>query len=291
MKNVVVYLLSGVMFLILMGCSSEESVDVNGIERQYVERMPASSANVNTLFIALHGGGGSMSNFEEYSQLTRLQEEHNSIGVVYLEGMDKHWNDGRAESGSTADDVAFIDKMITKYEMDGINNIYLVGISNGGLMVQRAACELANKIDGMVVVSATQSTYLRDHCVDNSTPIRTMFVFGSADPIFSASGAIKPNRGTHIGIASTLEYWKNRNHCLADITLSESIDVDATDNISVDVYGAGVCNGGFKYFEVRNGGHRWPDPSAENGALIVSIAGTASHDISTADKILAFFSF
>ena len=290
MKNIVVYLLSGVMFLIFMGCSSEESVDVNGVERQYVERMPASSVNVATVFIALHGGDDKVSTFEAYSQLTKLQEEHTSIGVVYLEGINKHWNDGRAESGSTADDIAFIDKMITKYEADGVSNIYLVGMSNGGLMVQRAACELGNKIDGMVVVGATQSTYLKDHCIDNTTPIRTMFVFGDADPIFSTSGAIKPNRGTHIGIASTLEYWKDRNKCNLDLTIDKTIDT-AVDNTSIDVYTAGICNGGLKYYEVNNGGHRWPDPSAENGALIVSVAGRASHDISTANEILAFFSF
>ena len=289
-----IMLLSMMMLLVLSsGCSNtDDSVDVDGVERSYNASVPDSSSYA--LVIALHGGGDTVNSFEDYSKLTEEQESSNdSFGVVYLEGIDKHWNDGRPESGSTADDVAFISNIIDKYAEQGANHFYVVGMSNGGVMAQRVACELADKIDGITVVAATQSSYLHDHCVDNTSPVKSMFVFGDSDPIFSNTASttdykIKPNRGTHVGIVNTLNYWEERNCNGSNLTQSQIID-NTNDGTSVVVYDSGICNADIKYYKVRNGGHRWPDPSGDNNVVITTLAGTASHEFSTAKEIVKFF--
>jgi polyhydroxybutyrate depolymerase len=76
--------------------------------------------------------------------------------VVYLDGIEKHWNDGRneAETGyetheENTDDVGFIsaliDDLIKRYDPDP-KRVYVTGMSNGAIMYYRLGYELSGKI-------------------------------------------------------------------------------------------------------------------------------------------------
>ena len=276
--------------LSLTGCSdkAESTVDVDGIERNYTERLP--NAKDYALIIALHGGGDSVVSFENYSHLTDEKDKSEKFGVVYLEGEDKHWNDGRSEINATADDVGFINSIIEKYKKEGANKFYVVGMSNGGVMAQRAACDLGDKIDGIAVVAATQSTYLKGHCKANSA-LKTMFIFGTEDSAFLDNYEIvnplapSQKRGTHIGITETIAYWIARNNCLSSLTKQATVD-DLDDDTSIDIYESGICDAKIKYYSVDNGGHRWPDPT---GVKWLPYIGYSSQEISSAEEIVKFF--
>ena len=77
--------------------------------------------------------------------------------------MDRHWNDGRADVHSTAHieevpDVDFIAKMIEELESTYLIDrarICATGISNGGIMAARLACELSDKIAGVAIVAGS----------------------------------------------------------------------------------------------------------------------------------------
>ena len=134
MKQSIVLIMLSALIVLSSGCSkTDESVDVDGIERNYNAEIPSSGSY--PLIIALHGGGDTVNSFEDYTKLTVAQKASSEgFGVVYLDGEDKHWNDGRTESGSTADDISFINKIIDKYSAEGANKFYIVGMSNGGVM-------------------------------------------------------------------------------------------------------------------------------------------------------------
>lgn len=282
-------LVIGVLF---QGCSEveEKKLEVDGVERHYSAHLPDSKDYA--LIIGLHGGGGSIKSFEKYAGLTELQENSSRFGVVYLEGIDRHWNDGRTELNSTVDDVTFVEKIIEKYRALGANKFYVVGMSNGGVMAQRVACDLGSKVNGIGVVAATQTTYLRDHCSDNKTVMDALFIFGSEDTAFIDSGEIvnplNPSevRGHHILITPTVEYWQNRNLCIGTLNLLETLDAKPFDGTVVNHYGVAPCSAKVEYYEVVGGGHRWPNPDSKN--LIPKI-GKASHEISAGEKIVQFF--
>jgi len=294
----------------LTGCGGEEEVpndppesvvidsgslnlDVNGVNRHLNYRVPA--LDTYPLVIALHGGGDSISSFENYTNITSLVNRDKDFGVVYPEGINEHWNDGRAESGSTADDISFIEKIISEYKTKGADKFYLVGMSNGGVMAQSLACTLADQIEGIVVVSATQSTYLQNNCIDTITPINTLFIFGDDDRAFIDNGdIITPGfpglvRGTHILMQPTINYWLNRNGCLATLSTTQTLDVINDGQTSVVIKEGSNCNQKTAFYDVVNGGHRWPDPSGSNDIVTTGFLGHASHEISSAQEMINFF--
>ena len=288
MKIIYVLFAIGLLF---QGCSNVErkKLDIDGIERAYSAHLP--DIKTYPLIIGLHGGGESIRSFEKYAGLTELQESRNSFGLVYLESVDRHWNDGRSELNSSVDDVAFIEEIIKKYSTLGANKFYVVGMSNGGVMAQRVACDLGSSINGIAVVAATQTTYLRDHCKDSTTVMDALFIFGSEDSAFINSGEIvnpiKPSevRGHHILITPTVDYWQKRNRCIGDLALIETLD-EKPDSTVVNHYTAAPCSAKIEYYEVEGGGHRWPSLDAKN---LIPKLGKASHEISAGEKIIQFF--
>ena len=91
-----------------------------------------------------------------------------------------------------------------------------------------------------------------------------------------------------MGIAATINYWKERNCNGNAMSLIQSID-NEDDDTFIKQYDSGICNANIRYYNVEGGGHRWPDPSGDNGVIITSLAGTASHEISTVEEIISFF--
>ena len=291
------FLVIGLM-LVLAGCSVDPIgypelnsgsvvLNVGGVDRSFEYRLPDDAS---ILIIALHGGGDKVSTFEDYSKLSAEANATKSFGVVYPEGINKHWNDGRAEDGSDADDIAFIDEIIAYYSSRSYDKFYVVGMSNGGVMAQRVACELSTEISGIAVVAATQTTVLESACPDTK-PLPAMFVFGSDDKAFLDNGDIvnplipSQLRGRHIGITATLDYWQRRNICYNGLSKDTTLDSE-DDHTSIDLYNTGLCSANVRYYDVIGGGHRWPDP--ESTSWIPSL-GYASHEISTAKEIVNFF--
>ena len=301
-------LLSLTLMLSLTACGGEEDntpptdviiesgtldLDVNGVSRNLNYRVPTLSSY--PLVIALHGGGDSIESFEGYAGITPLVNRDKDFGVVYPKGAGENWNDGRSETGTTADDVAFIQAVIDTYKTKGANKFYLIGMSNGGVMAQRLACELADQIEGFAVVAATQSSYLQTNCMDTTTPLQTMFLFGDDDRSFLDNldiivpGFPNQKRGTHIGINPTINYWLSRNGCLSSLHDVQSINAINDDNTQVNLKEGTNCNKQTLYYQIAGGGHRWPDPSGSNDIITTGFLGHASHEISTAQEMINFF--
>src|SRR6185312_7796791 len=131
-----------------------------GIKRTYYYYVPkvVSPAKKVPLLFVLHGAGGNgeqISNFTKYKAIA----DKDTFIVVYPSGYKKHWNDGRDADFEShtmnIDDVGFIDTLITifqnKYSIDS-KRIYATGLSNGGFMCFRLACELNDKITAIAPV-------------------------------------------------------------------------------------------------------------------------------------------
>jgi polyhydroxybutyrate depolymerase len=75
---------------------SKNTIIVDGVEREYYVHAPESydGSEPVPLVLALHGGGG---NAEKMDKLTGFNDVADREGfiVVYPEGVNKHWNDGR----------------------------------------------------------------------------------------------------------------------------------------------------------------------------------------------------
>ena len=120
------------------------------------------------LIFVLHGGGGSASSMELLTRgaFNRIADREGAI-VVYPEGVDRHWNDGRDLPETAAreniDDVGFIlaliEEVARQYSLDR-GRIFSTGISNGGFMSMRLACDAAETFAAVAPVTAVLSEKL-----------------------------------------------------------------------------------------------------------------------------------
>src|SRR5262245_32527249 len=141
---------------VLLGASEaqDRTLEHNGKSRTYRLCMPASATKGKPipLVIVLHGAGANGKITEALTGFTPVADR-NGFAVVYPDGLNglwRFWETARAQAtpkDGQADDIGFIDAIITQLKREGIadgQRVYVTGISNGAYMAHRLACELPN---------------------------------------------------------------------------------------------------------------------------------------------------
>jgi len=168
---------------------SSDTLMWEGRSRTYNTYYPSEEHREKSLPIlfVLHGGGGTATQIMN-STLARFNNLANRDGfiVVYPDGVEKAWNDGRQtpELGiawaANIDDVGFIAEiaslLISKYSIDE-SKIFTSGISNGGFMSTRLLCDRADLFKGGAIVTATISEEYLEKC--NPSEPNSVIVFNS----------------------------------------------------------------------------------------------------------------
>ena len=285
------------------GNTATGCVKIDGVKRHYRLHVPTGyhGAQVLPLFIGLHGGGGKAKRFERYSRFSDVSERTGKFMVVYPEGINKHWNDGRPKVNADVDDIAFLQHLVMHLQQQlalaiDVDRIFLVGMSNGGLMALRLACEQPDWVAGAGIVAASMSTQIAQTCPEKPVPVAMVFVFGDQDSSFLSTrlqvNPLKPTqvRGQHIGIRPTVERWAAINHCGA-AERSAPLDAIKNDRTKVVVERFVACQKPVVFYHIQGGGHRWPDPNAKNGFVLRKALnlGSASHEIHTAEAMWGIF--
>lgn len=239
-------------------------VNHNKYKRTFLLHLPKSYTvdKKYPLVIALHGGFGSALNLEEQSGLSIMADKENFI-VVYPEGVEgrlmtaRTWNAGWCcgfSSKSNIDDVGFIDKMLDKvikdYPVD-TNKVYVTGMSNGGFMAYRLACELSDRIAAIAPVAASMS-------MEECNPVLKMPIIhfhSYNDKSVPIEGGIGEGISKHYNLPldSLLKIWSVRNGC--------SDKVDKVINNSQYTFLKNNNNDKASEIECyisKDGGHSWP---------------------------------
>jgi polyhydroxybutyrate depolymerase len=248
------------------------------------------------LIFVLHGGGGSASNMELLTRgaFNRIADREGAI-VVYPEGVDRHWNDGRDLPETAAreniDDVGFIlaliEEVARQYSLDR-GRIYATGISNGGFMSMRLACDAAGTFAAVAPVTAVLSEKLGARCAP-TRPVAIMIINGTEDPLVPWTGGMVKvlgvSRGAVWSADRTFERWLELDGCRprGDGALTDNDPADKTavvvhrercrDNVEVRLY------------EVRGGGHTWPGGVAYASERLV---GRVSREFDASQEIWTF---
>lgn len=263
-------LLTFVVFMTLIYSYSQEfSLIHDGIIRTYRLHVPIGY-NADSLYpfiINMHGFG---SNAFEQEIYTAFDDVADSAGILvaYPNGIDETWN---ISSPTGTDDVGFISALIdtvaAQYGID-FNRVYATGMSMGGFMSYRLACELPGRIAAIASVTGLQAFY---PC-NPDRPVPVLQVHGTADPVVPYSG-----------VPATISHWVNHNLCPADPLTTNLPDIDTNDNSTVTVSYYGLCDDSTEVilYTINNGEHTWP------GADI--IIGVTNQDINASIEIWNFF--
>ena len=274
------------------GEAVSHTIDVNGVTRTYLLYVPPGQNGKRLpAFILMHGSGSTDVQQERYSDFDAFAQAHGLV-VMYPQGIDKHWNDGRVIGHeSMADDIGFMKAMVAEVTAQGLidpKRVYAAGISNGGFMAQHMACVMPDALAGIAVVAATQPV---DAACPSARPTPVIFFHGTADKFVPFNGGpIAPqfgNRGTALSNAQAVAIWQKRNGCGA-ATRTQIPAKDATDPMPVTVETYSCPAGrGLENVIVQDGGHTWP--GAHQGWLVTRILGPVTDNINANDTMWSFF--
>ena len=168
------------------------AIKVGGKTREYIVHLPHGydGRTALALVFVLHGGTQSPESAERMSGMSRKADKENFI-VVYPRGTGllPTWNSGNCcgyAFREKVNDVGFLRALLEKVEHDysvDPKRIFMTGISNGGMMSYRAACEMADQIAAIAPVEGAQNLNCRP-----SAPVSVLVFHGTADRLVAFDG-------------------------------------------------------------------------------------------------------
>ena len=203
------------------------------------------------LVLNLHGYGAYYKFQDSYFGMSSLVNSRNFAlilpnGTRDREGQ-RFWNAtdlccGRSDS--KPDDVAYLSGLVEEVgERVSIERIFAVGLSNGGFMSYRLACESLPGLTAIVVLGG--SSFSDPTRCDSARPVSVLHVHGTGDTIIKFEGGMNPGlgEGSHPGAWELNQRWAERAGC--DLSLAENLpnlDIDSWaggDETSVTRYSSG----------------------------------------------------
>jgi polyhydroxybutyrate depolymerase len=271
----------------------------DGLIRKYLLYIPDSLEQVDNapLVLVFHGGFGSGKRIAGRVGMNAIADREKFI-VAYPDAVDRHWNDGRSTTASGADDVAFILALIERirqtYSIDE-KRIYASGLSNGGYLTTRLACESSDVIAAFAPVISTMPVPLNVNCKPGQ-PVPVMMINGRDDPLVPwQGGALSSGKrmggkgGEVISVPDTIEFWRRHNNCSEESAETLLPDKDPGDGTLVKQTAYENCDAGSEVvlLTVIGGGHTWP--GAPERRRMNKRTGRTSYDINASEVIWNFF--
>jgi polyhydroxybutyrate depolymerase len=248
--------------------------DFAGLLRTYQLHVPAGLDHPSGLVINLHGSGATGGEQAALTGYDGVADRH-GFAVVYPDGVDYSWADGRGASTPDregVDDVGFLtalaDQLVREYGIDP-GRVFATGMSAGGFMANRLACDRADVVAAIAPVAGTLGSNVG---CGPSRPVAVMEIHGTADPVVPYGGGPMVGRGGPSDIVAAPELasrWRAIDGCPAP--------VDTGQGTAVHRIAAAGCAGGTEVVLVgiEGAGHTWP--SSDFNASEVSGQFFAAH--------------
>lgn len=268
-----------------------ESLTVGGRNRSYLLHLPPENPTRSPLplIMLLHGGGGNASGIERIAGMNAAADRRGFAaaypnGSGYLSSRLLTWNAGNCcgyALDRQIDDVAFIRTLIDRLVAQRIadpRRIYITGISNGGMMTYRLACELADRVTGIAPVAGALNIECRP-----VRPVAVVVFHGMADRNVRYEGG-RPyqqyDRHPRVdrSVADAVAFWTGRNGCTAGRQGTQ------TGPVIREAYTGCRDGADVVLYAIQDGLHAWP--GGQRGAFFLDQPTDA---ISATEVMLEFF--
>ena len=279
----------------------ERKIQHQGLERSYTLYEPALGQDEKhkALLILLHGGG--KADGFETAKKTGFLELVKKKGVLaaFPDGVDAQWNDGRGKTyrqsdNTTVDDVGFLSRLIKELSMKyGVSsaNTFVVGISNGGMMTQRLACEKSHQLTAVASIISSMPKKIAERCKPEKA-LSVLIMNGTHDPIVPFKGGevrfFRKRMGEVISTRETVHFWRDHNQCKKWPQSRKLPDIDKKDGSSVELKRFDECMSDKQvvWYHIMGGGHILP---TSKGKEFKRLTGQKNRDIEGAERIWQFF--
>lgn len=273
------------------------TIMVNGVKREYIIYKPPSLLQQVKYPVVLdfHGGGGNAAGTEKSFGFDKIANIKKFI-VVYPEGLNKGWNDGRKDVKlqHTADDITFVSQLIDKLikeENADPPRIYAAGISNGAFF----SIYLAGKLPGKLkAIAAVCGNILEDNKDSFAlpVPVSLLLINGTGDPLVKYDGGAilseKANRGRSTSTDFTISKWLQADKISSPPVKEIMPDNDRDDGCTATkyTYAGGINSTSVVLIKIENGGHTWPGGKQYLPKFII---GKVCRDFNASEVIWNFF--
>ncbi|HXZ84654.1 MAG TPA: PHB depolymerase family esterase [Myxococcota bacterium] len=242
-----------------------------GEERSYLLHVPPRLADPLALVVVLHGGGGNARAVMLQTGFSDAADLHGFVAVypngsqgtfasLFAVGRPKFlvWNGGSCcgfASEHRIDDVGFVRAVVADVERElpiDRRRVYATGISNGGMMSYRLACEASDLFAAVGVVSGALVT---PSCAP-AEPVSVVHFHGDADhyvPLAGGAGRLTPRGYAYPPTESAIAFWRAADGCGAEPS-------ESTPRPGVHLRSYGDCRSGTEvaFYLIDGGAHSWP---------------------------------
>jgi polyhydroxybutyrate depolymerase len=291
------FLTAIVLFTLTARAGDRRTILVNGVEREYIIYKPSSLLQQVKYPVVLdfHGGGGTAASTEKSFGFDKIADIKKFI-VVYPEGLNKGWNDGRKDLSSkhTADDVTFVSQLINKLikeENTDPARIYAAGISNGAFFSIYLAGKLPGKLKAIAAVCGNILMDNKDSFALRK-PVSLLLINGTGDPLVKYDGgpilSETAKRGSSTSTDFTVSKWLEADKIGTSAVKEIMPDNNRNDGCTATkyTYTGGLDSTSVVLVKVENGGHTWPGGKQYLPKFII---GKVCRDFDASEVIWSFF--
>lgn len=270
----------------------------NNLDRYYILHIPPQyKSSASPLIVAMHGGGGDM-NIQASDKFYKLVSKSDKEGFIiafpngfskFQSGILATWNAGKCCGDSRdekIDDVKFITEMVGNIKKQ-VNidpaKVFAIGMSNGGMMAYRLACDTKNIFKAIASVTGTDITetcnpqqkvsVLHIHAKDDT---HVLFNGGAGENAFKDRSKVTEFNS----VPDTIKKWTKLNECP-----TKAKKILSVPKAYCEVYSPCKNDTEVQLCVTDDGGHSWPggtSPRSKNKA-------PPSKAISANDVIWDFF--
>lgn len=249
------------------------------VQRSFLVHLPTGyqpGTPVSCVFV-FHGSGATAVQQQVYSKMDNVANANGFI-VVYPSGINNTWLVGTTGTyASTSRDVEFVNAIvdtITALYSIKTDRIYACGLSQGGYMSHRVACDLQDRFAAIASVAGGISDSSSFYC-SSGRNVPVLLIHGTDDPYVPYSWAERSS-----------DFWIAKNGCGIVADTFDLNNSNTTDNSTVQHIIYSNCSNevAVELFRIEGGGHTWP-----GAAVNLPGYGATNHDISASAEIWKFF--
>ena len=258
------------LLLLLSPCflaAQYEIFEHQGENRQYLIHIPDNCPEDAPLIVVMHGYTGNATGIRNYSGMNAIADQF-GFAVCYPNGTkdnsgNRFFNVGyEFHNNETVDDVDFLIQL-TSYLQETYNlspsKTFSTGLSNGGDMSYKLACEASDHFRAIAPVAGTMMKYIYDDCPATGVPV--FEIHGTDDDVTYYDGDInnQDGWGAYMPIPDIIEFWKTANSCaIYNSTNIPNTNLSDGSVILWESYTGGINESEVWLYKVQNGGHDWP---------------------------------
>ena len=240
--------------------TQNRTISIGSSKRTYVLHIPPGydPTRFTQVVFAFHGFTNQATDFTKSIGIETASDQRNFIAVIPQgSGLIPSWNAGgccgEAQTLGT-DDVGFVKQLLTSLRAEFCvddKRIFAMRHSNGGFMVNRLACELA---DDFAAIGPNSAGLIFSGCKP-SRPVPVYYMHGDADAVVFYGGGFPIGWS---GAKNTFDGWGTRNGCTTPAKVTSQVG-----KVSCQTYAP--CPGGadVNLCTISGGDHVWPSSTSD----------------------------